>query len=275
MPILENRYSILTNENTHSDNDLHDCSSDKVGSRKTRKRVNKKRNMKNRIASNLKLFSTNGAGVAGGKVNSLKSAVRDVKANLVTIQETHCRRKGTIQIEDFIIFEAIRKAKGGGTMIASHKDFGPKLIQEYEDEFELLVIEIKVEDKEIRVISGYGPQENWLEEKRMPFFLALETEIEKAVLAGKSILVEMDANSKLGNTLIPGDPYEMSPNGAILAQIVERHNMIVANGISTCKGTITRQRQTRTRNERSVIDLVLFSSDMMDHLVNIEVDEAR
>ena len=104
MPILENRYSILTNENTHSDNDLHDCSSDKVGSRKTRKRVNKKRNMKNRISSNLKLFSTNGAGVAGGKVNSLKSAVRDVKANLVTIQETHCRRKGTIQIEDFYYF---------------------------------------------------------------------------------------------------------------------------------------------------------------------------
>ena len=85
----------------------------------------------------------------------------------------------------------------------------------------------------------------------------------------------MDANFKLGNTLIPGDPYEMSPNWAILAQIVERHNMIVANGISTCKGTITRQRQTRTRNERSVIDLVLFSSDMMHHLVNIEVDEAR
>ena len=201
--------------------------------------------------------------------------VRDVKANLVTIQETHCRRKGKIQIEDFIIFEAIRKAKGGGTMIASHKDFGPKLIQEYEDDFELLVIEIKVEKKEIQVISGYGPQENWLEEKRMPFFLALETEIEKAVIAGKSILVEMDANSKLGNTLIPGDPYEMSPNGAILAQIVERHNMIVANGINTCKGTITHQRKTRTRNERSVIDLVLFSSDMMDHLVNIEVDEAR
>ena len=38
---------------------------------------------------------------------------------------------------------------------------------------------------------------------------------------------------------------------------------------------ITRQRQTRTRNERSVIDLVLFCSDMMDHLVNIEGVEVR
>ena len=180
-------------------------------------------------------------------MNSLKSAVSDVKANLITIQETHCRRKGKIQIEDFVFFEAIRKAKGGGTLIACHEDLKPKLIEEYEDDFEQLVVEITVNEKDIRVISGYGPQENWPEEKRMPFFVALETEIEKAVLAGKSILIEMDANSKLGNTIIPGDPYEMSPNGAILAQIVERHNIIVGNGINTCKGTITRQRQTRTK----------------------------
>ena len=231
--------------------------------------------MKNKISSNLKLFSTNGAGVVGGKVSSLRSAVKEVKANLVTVQETHSKRKGKIQIEDFVIFEAIRKAKGGGTMIASHKDFNPKLIVEYEDEFELLVVEIKVDGKEIRVISGYGPQENWPEEKRMPFFLAIETEIEKAILAGKSILIEMDANAKLGKSIIAGDPHEQSPNGTILANIVERHNLIVGNGRDTCQGTITRQRTTKTRSEKSVIDLIMFSSDMLQHLVNIQIDEAR
>ena len=178
-------------------------------------------------------------------------------------------------IQDFVVFEAIRKAKGGGTMIASHKDYNPKLIVEYEDEFELLVVEVKVDEKEIRVISGYGPQENWPEHKRMPFFLAIETEIEKAILAGKSILIEMDANAKLGKSIIAGDPHEQSPNGTILANIVERHNLIVGNGRDTCQGTITRQRTTSTRSEKSVIDLILFSSDMLQHLVNIYVDEAR
>ena len=163
---LENRYNVLTNENAHSDDDTHDSTSDKVGSRKTRKRVNRRQSLKNSIASHLKLFSTNGAGVVGGKVNSLKSAVRDVTANLITIQETHCRRKGKILIDDFVIFEAIRKAKGGGTLIACHEDLKPKLIEEYEDDFELLVVEIKVNEKDIKVISGYGPQENWPEEKR-------------------------------------------------------------------------------------------------------------
>ena len=73
-------------------------------------------------------------------------------------------------------------------MVACHKDLKPKLVEEYEEDFELLVVEIEVKKKQIRVFSGYGPQENWKEEKRMNFFTALETEIEKAMLAGKSKL---------------------------------------------------------------------------------------
>ena len=62
----------------------------------------------------------------------------------------------------------------------------------------MLVVEVETKKKDIRIMSGYGPQENWEEEKRLPFFVALETEIEKSELAGKSIVIELDANSKLG-----------------------------------------------------------------------------
>ena len=174
-----------------------------------------------------------------------------------------------------VVFEAIRSLKGGGTLVACHKDLKPKLVEEYEDEFELLVVEIEVKKKQIRVISGYGPQENWKEEKRMNFFTALETEIEKTMLAGKSIIVEMDANSKLGSKYISEDPHEMSPNGAILAAIVERQHLIVVNGSTTCKGAITRRRTTKRRIEESIIDIVLVSSDMMENLVEMKIDEDR
>ena len=127
----------------------------------------------------------------------------------------------------------------------------------------------------MRVISGYGPQENWPEEKRMPLFIALETEIEKAALAGRSVLVEMDANAKLGNKYIKGDPHEMSPNGLILAKIVERQMLIVGNGLNICKGTISRKRVTKNSVEQSVIDIVLFSGDMLDSLVSLDVDEEK
>ena len=160
-------------------------------------------------------------------------------------------------------------------MVAIHEDLNPKLIEEYSDEFELLVVETDTKEKSIRVISGYGPQENLDEEKRLTFFLALEVEIEKAELAGKSVIIEMDANSKLGEKYIKGDPHKMSPNGALLAGIIERHGLVVGNGSDKCKGTITRKRVTKDHTEESVIDLVLFSSDLNKHLAGILVDEKR
>ena len=92
--------------------------------------------------------------------------------------------------------------------MSGHKSLNPELIEVYEDEFELIVVEIDVEEKDICIISGYGHQENWPEEKRRPFFVALETEVEKANLAGKAIIIEMDANAKLGPKYIPNDTHQ-------------------------------------------------------------------
>ena len=173
------------------------------------------------------------------------------------------------------MFEAIRVKKGGGTAIAIHEDLKPKLIEEHSDEYELLVVEIKTKDKDIRIMSGYGPQENIEEDKRIPFFLALETAIERAELAGKSVFIEIDANSKLGNKYIANDPHDMSTNGRLLADIIERRNLILCNGTDKCSGTITRKRVTRNRCEQSAIDMVIVSSDMKEHLESMHIDEER
>ena len=98
------------------------------------------------------------------------------------------------------------KNKKGGTLIAAHKSFDPILIEEYSEEFELLVIEVKIGGKDVRVISGYGPQENWKLDEKKPFFEALEKEIKKAKFNGKSVFIEMDANAKLGPNVIEGNP---------------------------------------------------------------------
>ena len=70
----------------------------------------------------------------------------------------------------------------------------------------MVVAEAKLGGREVWIISGYGPQENWKVEDRMPFFVKLEEEISKAKLHGKEIIIQMDANSKLGPTVIMGDP---------------------------------------------------------------------
>ena len=99
----------------------------------------------------------------------------EIGAGIITLQETHFRRKGRLndKLGDFEIFEAIRKKQKGGTLIAVHKGLDPVLIQEFSEDFELLVVEVNLGDKEVRVISGYGPQENWRLEDKLPFFRAL------------------------------------------------------------------------------------------------------
>ena len=50
-------------------------------------------------------------------------------------------------------------------------------------------------------------------------------------MEGKSIIIEMDTNSKLGREIIPRDPHNQSENGKILSGIINRHGLIVANGL--------------------------------------------
>ena len=222
------------------------------------------------------MFSSNADGL-GKKIHSLKNEIKETQSHIFTLQETQFKKKGRLNIKDFVIFESIRKNKEkGGSMTGIHESLEPVLIEEYSEKFELIVVEIKVAGKEVRVINGYGPQECWNNEEKMPFFVALEEEVSKARLEGKSIILELDANSKLGSKYIKNDPHTISPNGIILSGIIDRHDLIVANGLSQkSSGVITRKRSTVLRTEESAIDFVCVSSDMQELLVSIQIDEER
>ena len=227
-------------------------------------------------STNLNIFAANADGLQGKQV-SLKHEIDEAKASIFCIQETKFRKSGRLSMDNFVIFEAIRKNKEkGGTMIGINENLKPVLIEEYSDTFELIVVEIKVEDKEIRVITGYGPQENWETSEKMPFFVALEKEISKAIMNGKLVIIELDANSKLGSTYVENDPHEMSANGRILEGIIQRNGLIVANGVKgKSHGTITRKRTTAHSVEQSVIDYVLISEELESHMTGCYIDDKR
>ena len=204
--------------------------------------------------------------------------VNNLGAGLITIQETHFKKKGRMngKINDFEFFEAIRNKQKGGTLIGAHKSLDPVLIEEYCEDFEMLVVEVKLGGRDVRVISGYGPQENWKSEEKLPFFRALEEEILKARLYEKAIYIQMDANSKLGPNIIEGDPHKQSDNGKILANILKRNALIVMNGIKTkCSGIITRSRITSKVNEESAIDFVIVCEEMEGMISDLVIDEAK
>ena len=110
----------------------------------------------------------------------------------------------------------------------------------------------------------------------MPFFVALETEVSKAKINGKSVIIELDANSKLGTTYVENDPHPMSANGKILEGILQRNELIVANSVKgKSEGVITRQRTTVQGIEKSVIDFVLISEDLENHMTRCYIDDQQ
>ena len=223
------------------------------------------------------MFSANAAG-CGNKIQSLVNNIGELEAAIVTLQETHFVKKGKLneKLKDFEIFEAIRTKVKGGTAIAVHKSLKPMLIEEYSDKFELLVVEIKLADKEVRVMSGYGPQENWRKDERIPFFAKLEEEVKKAKLHEKGVLIQMDANSKLGPSIIKGDPQSQTDNGKILSEIIQRNALCVINADETkCEGTVTRSRITGKVKEESVIDFVVTCEEVAEIVTTMKSDEER
>ena len=161
-------------------------------------------------------------------------------------------------------------------MIGIHKALQSVLIEQHDGDFELLVVEVEIVKEHIRVISGYGPQENWPEADRLPFFSALEDEINKAEMEGKSIIIEMDANSKLGSSIIKADPHTQTPNGKLLSNIISRHNLVVLNSLEDkCNGSTTRRRVTKNSIEESIIDFVIVSQDLVEKVDSITIDEDK
>ena len=211
-------------------------------------------------------------------MHSLVHNVKEIGAGIITLQETHFKRKGKLndKLVDFEFFEAIRKKQKGGSLIGVHKSLDPVLIEEFSEDFELLVVEVNIGGREVRIISGYGPQENWRLDEKMPFFRALEGEIVNAKIHGKALYIQMDANSKLGPEMIKGDPHCQSENGKLLAAIIKRHALVVMNNSKKkCSGIITRRRITSKTKEESIIDFVLVCDEMEEIVSSVRIDEER
>ena len=94
----------------------------------------------------LKIFLTNAAGLFS-KLERITNKLKYFDAGIFTIQESHFTTKGKLKLDDFDIFESIRNKVGGGSMIGIHSSLNGKLVSEYSDEFELLVVQATIAKK--------------------------------------------------------------------------------------------------------------------------------
>ena len=89
---------------------------------------------------------------------------------------------------------------------------------------------------------------------RLSFWQSLEQEIVAAKSSNCMVLLQMDANGKVENTCIQGDPNNMSANGRLLVDLIRRENLVLVNSSPVCSGVITRHRVTQEKVEKSILD---------------------
>ena len=192
------------------------------------------------------------------------------------IQETKLKRKSQFNLDGYRSFPTVRGDSGGGLLITCLSSLDPVLIYEGSSECEIIVVQIKVKESEIRIIAGYGPQECAPVIVRETYRNTVEEQVVRAYLSGTSVLIAEDSNAKLGPLWINGDPHPMSDNGRLLVEMIQRQELAVINNSSKCTGgPITRKRVVNGREEISCIDFILASQDLTNCLDYALIDSQQ
>ena len=139
------------------------------------------------------------------------------------------------------------------------------------EEAEFIIVRLRFDDKHIRLVPVYGPQENDSVNKIRDFYDSISVQVERANLAGDSVLLVGDFNAKLGTEIIQGEIHQMSNNGARLNDIMEKYNLAVLNTLEICSGTFTWVKN-RIPVEKSVLDYVITSQDLVSSVNSLKID---
>ena len=123
----------------------------------------------------------------------------------------------------------MRTTKGGGGLFTAVKeDLNPVLVAQGDEDTEIVVVEADLGTKKVRIVNGYGPQEDDDIQDILNFWQEMEKIIIQAAEDKCLILIELDANAKLGNEIIRNDPHKMSNNGKLMMDIITRQNLVIA-----------------------------------------------
>ena len=88
-------------------------------------------------------------------------------------------------------------------------------------------------------------------------------------------LIQMDGNAKLGKNIIKQDPHNITENGKLMKDLIESESLVLLNSSQLCMGAITRQRVTKNKEEKSIIDFILVCEKLADFFALMFIDEER
>ena len=100
--------------------------------------------------------------------------------------------------------------------------FESTFINEGDDGTEVMSVLVVVGNVPIRVIVGYGVQENATKEKKDKFWEFIEKEVTDAESEEQGVILQMDGNLHAGEGLIKDDPNPQNTNGKLFVEFLQR-----------------------------------------------------
>ena len=153
---------------------------------------------KRRLKVNFSLLGNNAAGIKAKK-ESLEANINIFKKpSCITLQETKLPKNSNFQVGNYQVFQKNRNGTGGGLLTAVDPDLDPVQIATRNEEAEILTVQIYLNNQKLRIINAYGPQDDDIQQSKLNFWLGIEEEIISAKEESCMIIIQMDANAKVG-----------------------------------------------------------------------------
>ena len=240
--------------------------------RKTRR--GQKRGFKKSKLS-LSIMGNNCNGIKG-KLDTLIANIDSFSPSIVTIQETLLNSKNLVKLPGYQLFEHPRFSRGGGGLLtAIDQNLNAVQTSSFDDTVDILTVQLKANNLDVRIINAYGPQEDDALDSIVNFWQLLEEEAIAAMEEDCCIIIQLDANAKVGYETIKNDRNPMSANGRRLVNLVDRLNLFIVNSWENCEGLITRERSTVLGTEKSIIDYIIVCSRLRDCLDKMLIDDEQ
>ena len=154
------------------------------------------------IKREFNIVGLNAAGLSS-KLHSFDKLLTVLTPSVFCIQESKMKSQSRIKTENtkhYTIYELLRKSSnGGGLAIGVHNDLTSAWVSDGNDDTEVLVVAVETSNFPIRIVNGYGPQENDSIERKQKFWSRLGQEVEDSLSSDSGFILEMDGNLHIGS----------------------------------------------------------------------------
>ena len=214
-----------------------------------------------------------------GKEIELVSEVRKYKVDILGVTETKKKGQGVDNLGSHtLIYSGVNtneRARAGVALLLTNNiyetcDFN--FISE-----RLLEVNVQFENKNVKIIVAYGPNEDAAKEEKDNFYQQFQTIID-STKPKQDTLILGDLNARVGNKYknyfgAIGKEGESitTPNGEMLLDFCIRNNLKIANTFFCHKNIHKWTRVQEDKNEKSIIDYIIVSSNLFYNTNDVRV----